>query len=79
VVPFGGDQPFSANRAYQLGIGPKPLITELINVYTLSEKIRDLVDNEDYKINAMALAEQVNKENGVVTAADIIEDYMHAD
>ncbi len=79
VVPFGGDQPFSAYRAHQLGIGPKPLITELISIYTLSEKIKDLVDNEDYKINALALAEQMNKENGVVTAADIIEEYMYAD
>lgn len=78
VLPFGGDQGFSCNRAHQLGIGPKPLIQELMTVHTLSERIKDLVDNEDYRINAAALAALVNQENGVQEAANIIEDYLYA-
>lgn len=78
VLPFGGDQGFSCNRAYQLGIGPKPLIQELMTVHTLSERIKDLVDNEDYKLQAASLAALVNQENGVLAATKIIEDYLHA-
>ncbi|NMD38760.1 MAG: glycosyltransferase family 1 protein, partial [Christensenellaceae bacterium] len=77
VIPFAGDQSFSAQRAYSLGIGPKPIDSEKLTTQKFSEKLLDLINNANYKINAEKIAVEVRKENGVVTAANIIEDYFN--
>lgn len=76
VIPFGGDQSFSAQRAYRLGIGPKPIDSEKLTAQKLASNLIELVNNENYKINAEEIAVKVKEENGVVTAANIIEEYF---
>lgn len=73
VIPFAGDQPFWGNLAWQSGCGPKPVSREKLTVRKLTAGMIDLVSKEHYKTNAKALSEKLNRENGVQTAADIIE------
>lgn len=78
ILPFGGDQPFNALRAYKLGIGPKPLKQEFFTVKKMEKSLIDLVENDAYKRNAQELSNLVNAENGLDKAVRIIEDYIDA-
>ncbi len=78
IVPFGGDQPFNATRAFDLGVGPSPVHTEWLGVNKMEEKLVELISDPVYAQNALELAEKVNQEQGVQTAANIIESYMYA-
>lgn len=73
IVPFGGDQPFWGTRVHALGCGPRPIMREKLTVDRLTRGILDLVNHESYRVAAEELAESMRREEGVRTAADLIE------
>jgi len=73
VIPFGGDQPFWGTRVRSLGCGPKPIPRDSLNVEKLAKALLDLTSTPAYKVAAEELGSRLRQENGVVTAADMIE------
>jgi len=77
VVPFGGDQPFWAERVQELGIGPKPIPRDRLNVVRLTKALADLTSTKKYRVAARELGERLKLEKGAANAADIIEQELH--
>ncbi len=73
VIPFGGDQPFWALRVRMLGLGPKPIRREKLTANKLAKALTNLTTIPGYRIAAERVGRQLRAENGVLTAADIIE------
>lgn len=78
VVPFGGDQPFWGDRVHRAGCGPKPVPRDGMTASRLAAALRDLTGNAMYRENAVAMRNAMMKENGVETAADLIEKEIEA-
>lgn len=73
IIPFAGDQPFWGDQIRKKRCGPKPIPRKNLSVRKLAAGILDLLSNPDYAKNAADIAEALEKENGIQTAADIIE------
>ena len=73
IVPFGGDQPFWGARVHALGCGPRPVQRDSLTVHRLTRSVLDLVTRESYRTAAETLATQMRQEDGVRTAADLVE------
>lgn len=73
VIPFGGDQPFWGARVRALGLGPKPIPRDKLTVAKLSKALTQLTTIKSYRVAARELGERLRKEEGAVTAANIIE------
>ncbi len=73
VIPFGGDQPFWANRARELGIGPNPIPRERLTVSRLTKALVSLTTTKKYGVAARELGMRLRMENGAQIAADLIE------
>jgi len=73
VVPFGGDQPFWAQRVQDLGIGPKAIPRDKLTVSRLSKALTELTTTKKYRVAARELGERLCLEKGAVTAANIVE------
>ncbi len=73
IIPFGGDQPFWALRARMLGVGPKPIRREKLTVSKLARALTRLTTVAQYRTAAEETGRRLRAENGVRTAADIIE------
>ena len=76
IIPFGGDQLFWGSRVEKLGLGPKPIRREKLTEENLISALIDLTDNSNYKVAAEEMGVLLSLENGVVKAADIIEDSL---
>lgn len=73
IVPFSNDQFSWAHRAFDLGVGAKPIPKKELNSNKLSEAIRfALTDN--IVSNSKSLGQQINTENGARECAKIIVD-----
>ena len=73
VIPFGGDQPFWANRVRQLGVGPKPISRERLSVRRMTNALNLLVTTKSYEVAAKELGQRLKNEDGAIIAVDIIE------
>lgn len=73
VIPFGGDQPFWAERVRALCIGPKAIPRDKLTVAKLSKALEELTTTKKYRVAARELGERLRLENGAVIAANIIE------
>lgn len=73
VIPFGGDQPFWAQRVRALGIGPKPIPRDKLTTSKLTKALLQLTGTKRYRVAARELGERLKTENGAIIAADIIE------
>ena len=73
VVPFGGDQPFWAERVYAAGCGPKAIPRDKLTAENLAEGLRALISNPEYTRNAACIGEALRNEHGCANAADLIE------
>ncbi|XP_010260972.1 PREDICTED: sterol 3-beta-glucosyltransferase UGT80B1 [Nelumbo nucifera] len=78
IVPFFGDQFFWGERVHQIGLGPRPIpITEL-NVESLSNAIRFMLQPE-VKSQAAELAQKIENEDGVAAAVDAFHRHLPAE
>jgi sterol 3beta-glucosyltransferase len=74
VCPFFMDQPFWAKRVSDLGVGPRPIPQNRLNVKSLVKGIRELIENKDIRKRAVILGEKMRQEpNGVTEAVKWIE------
>ncbi|KAL0326029.1 UNVERIFIED_CONTAM: Sterol 3-beta-glucosyltransferase UGT80B1 [Sesamum radiatum] len=69
IVPFFGDQFFWGERIYHKGLGPAPIPISQLNIESLSEAIRFMLQPE-VKSRATELAACIQNEDGVGTAVD---------
>jgi UDP:flavonoid glycosyltransferase YjiC (YdhE family) len=73
VTPFFGDQPFWAQRIYELGVGPRPIPRRRLTVDRLAESIRFVVSDKVMQEKANHLGERIRAENGIAQAVAILE------
>lgn len=73
IVPFGGDQPFWAERVYAVGCGPRAIPREKLTAENLAEGLRALVTDPEYTRNAARIGEALRNEHGCANAANLIE------
>lgn len=78
IMAFGADQMFWGGQCFYLQIGPKPInVKKDIADEVLRQRIIELIGTEVFVMNAERYKEDVS-DNGVVRAADIIEEYYPA-
>jgi UDP:flavonoid glycosyltransferase YjiC (YdhE family) len=75
-VPHFADQPFWAMRLFDLGVAPKAILHEELDVENLSQAIDAAVNQADIKRRSAALGEQVRSEDGIGNAIRLIGDHL---
>jgi rhamnosyltransferase subunit B len=75
IVPFGQDQPDNARRARDLGVA-RVLPRKGYNANTASGELCIILEESAYRDKARSLEERLRAENGAVTAADLIENFL---
>jgi rhamnosyltransferase subunit B len=78
IVPHGQDQPDNARRCEELGVG-LVLPEKRYHVANAVAKLRELLADPDYELNARRVAAQVRSEHGIATACDAIEAALNRD
>jgi sterol 3beta-glucosyltransferase len=76
VVPFTLDQGFWGERAYRLGVAPKPIPRRQLTADKLVQAIRTVVDDAPMRQRASKLGQCLRSENGVLNAVRILEGYL---
>jgi len=77
IIPLIIDQGYWAARIKELGIG-SGRISISISKNKLKEKVRDLLQNQQYKENAGALARKIDQETGIQNLCDYIESFQES-
>lgn len=72
IMPFNVDQPFWANRLFKQDLALKPLSEKTISTVALIDRFI-LMDDVKYKDNAKIVADEIAKEDGIMSAVSIIE------
>ena len=75
VVPFSFDQPDNAARIVRLGVG-RTISRKKYQQNLVVKEIQLLLNNSQYKIKALEIAQIVRAENGAKTACDEIEAFL---
>ncbi|MEU9686172.1 glycosyltransferase [Amycolatopsis japonica] len=73
VCPFVADQPYWANRMHAVGVAPAPIRQQNLTAERLTEALRQATGDAGIRERADRLGREIRAENGVSTAADIIE------
>ena len=73
IIPHFGDQPFWGHKAYELGVGTKPLPKRRLNVDLLAEAIQKAVSDTRMREQATKLGESIRSEDGVKCAVEVLE------
>jgi len=76
VVPIFGDQPFWAQRVFQLGAGPRPIPAKRLSATALAEAISRARDDETFRCQATRIGRQIRAEDGVARAVEAIQDHL---
>jgi sterol 3beta-glucosyltransferase len=72
IIPFFGDQPFWGQKIADLGVGSKPIPRKKLTAESLARAIQEVITNEDIRQRAAKLGKQIQAENGIGSAVDII-------
>jgi sterol 3beta-glucosyltransferase len=72
IIPFFGDQPFWGQRVAELGVGPIPIPRKKLTTEKLAAAIREVITNEDMRQRAAKLGKQIQAENGIESAVNIL-------
>ncbi len=76
VVPFFSDQPFWANRIYEMGVGPKPIPRQKLTAEHLSAAISTAVSDANMRARASLLGGHIRLEDGVRRAVSVLNEYV---
>ncbi|KAI9131466.1 glycosyltransferase [Acaryochloris sp. CCMEE 5410] len=76
VVPFFADQPAWGKRLEQLGVGTAPLPFAELTAETLADRIQTILDTPSMQHKAQDLSRQIQSEDGVAMAIEVIEHYL---
>ena len=78
ICPVLGDQPFWGGRVHSLGVGPAPLPLRHVTPGKLSQRIVELVTNEEFAGKAAAVGERIRAEDGTGQAVHDLEKILDA-
>ena len=78
VTPFVADQPFWADRAFALGVGPEPISYHRLTVDALATRFQTAVENNEMRKRAKRLEQTIRAEYGVGKAVALIDAYLKA-
>lgn len=78
VIAFVFDQFYWGERIAQLDVGPKPIRYRDLTVERLTEAIRLGVNNSPMRQKALELGQQLQAENGMENASDVIDQMLRA-
>jgi sterol 3beta-glucosyltransferase len=73
VVPFGFDQFYWGARAYELGVGPRPLAFRKLTAEALATAMQEAVSNSAMRRQAASLGRKLSGEDGIGRAVELIE------
>lgn len=73
IIPFFGDQPFWGQRVADLGVGPQPIPRKQLTVERLAQALQTAIHDSAMRQRARVLGEQIQSENGVQRAVEIIQ------
>ena len=73
VIPFFGDQPFWGQRVAELGVGPEPIPRRKLTVERLAQAVQDAVTDQTMRQRAANLGSQIQAEDGIARAVEIIQ------
>jgi sterol 3beta-glucosyltransferase len=76
IIPFFGDQPFWADRAYAIGVSPRPVARHDLSADTLAAAISTALNDAVMRRRAAALGATIETEHGARQAAQIVSDYF---
>jgi UDP:flavonoid glycosyltransferase YjiC (YdhE family) len=76
VIPFFGDQPFWAERVYQLGCGPRPIPRGRLNAEWLAAHLIEMVGDAAMRQRAVDLGAQIQAEDGVGRAIAALQTWF---
>jgi sterol 3beta-glucosyltransferase len=77
VLPFGGDQPFWAERLRRLGVAPDYTSVRQINTTFLARSI-DMAGSTEMRDRASRLGETMRTEDGLTSGIKTIDELLHA-
>ena len=75
TVPSFGDQFFWGWRVHKLGAGPKPIPRNKLTVNNLVRAIQQVVNDDNLKMKAAQIGQQIRSEKGVDVAVRMIETF----
>ncbi len=75
-VPFDGDKPFWAQRAYELGVAPKPIPWKQLSSGNLAEAIRFAVGDVGMRDRAKSVGDTLRAERGVDRAVKVVQAHL---
>jgi len=73
VTPFFADQPFWAQRVWELGVGPRPIPRRRLTADRLAAAIQRVVADTAMQARAAALGARIRAEDGIGEAVAAIE------
>jgi UDP:flavonoid glycosyltransferase YjiC (YdhE family) len=73
VVPHLGDQSYWGNALGKLGVAPKILYRQDMTAKRLANRIDEAIGSKTMAENARRLGQQINTEDGLATAVELIE------
>lgn len=76
VEPFFADQPFWGDRVHRLGAGPRPIPFARLSIGNLAQAIDRAVNDLEMRRKAEALAEKLQREDGVGKAVNFIQAFI---
>ncbi len=75
VVPHLADQTYWGNTLRKLGVAPKILYRQDMTAKRLAKRIDEVIASKTMAENAKRLRQQINTEDGLATAVELIEKY----
>jgi sterol 3beta-glucosyltransferase len=75
IIPFFGDQPFWGQRVAELSVGSMPIPRKKLTAERLANAIREVVSNTDMRQRAARLGKQIEAENGIESAVNILNKF----
>ena len=76
VVAHNADQPYWGKRLSDLGVAPKHLHRRNLTAERLAKRIQKVLDTPAMKARAHVLGEQMETENGLTSAVEMIESFQ---
>ena len=75
VVPHFGDQLYWGKQLSDLGVAPRSLLRRNLTAKRLAQRIEKVLETPTMKERAQALGTQMESEDGLTTAVDLIESF----
>ncbi|MGA6971953.1 MAG: glycosyltransferase [Candidatus Binatus sp.] len=77
ITPFVADQPNWAGRVEALGVGPRAIPFRGLTAELLADAIRQAISDTAMRRRASDLGERIRSEDGIGTAIDLFESFVH--